>query len=156
MELKLHGNVKNLTGQRFGKLAVIEPSKKRYRGNFVWLCECDCGNKIKVQSNNLVSGSTKSCGCLRKELTAKRSAESEHWVNGTNVYFLTQKIRKNNTSGHKGVYWDKKRKKWLAGITFKGKKHNLGGFEDIQDAINARKEAEEIYFKPILEKYEQK
>ncbi|KYC94351.1 hypothetical protein B4102_0211 [Heyndrickxia sporothermodurans] len=45
----------------------------------------------------------------------------------------------------------KNRNKWKAYIGFKGKQINLGHFDDLQDAIAARKEAEDKYFKPILE-----
>lgn len=58
------GKLKDLTGQRFGKLTVIE--KVDYIGkNTRWICKCDCGNIVKIQSNNLLTGNTKSCGCLR-------------------------------------------------------------------------------------------
>ena len=42
-----------------------------------------------------------------------------------------------NTSGFKGVYWDKKYKKWCARITFYGKRIFGGGYKDIVDAANA-------------------
>ena len=49
----------DLTGQRFGRLTVLE------RTELKWLCKCDCGNKKIVAGGHLVSGDTKSCGCLR-------------------------------------------------------------------------------------------
>ena len=55
----------DLIGQRFGKLVVVELHHidvKRY-----WLCQCDCGNTTIVKTNQLTSGHTKSCGCLRKD-----------------------------------------------------------------------------------------
>lgn len=57
-----------------------------------------------------------------------------------------KKIPKNNTSGHKGVCWNKSAKKWIAYIGKNKKLYNLGSFEYIEDAIKARKEAEEKYF----------
>ena len=53
------------------------------------------------------------------------------------------KTRKNNTSGTKGVYYHKKNNKWIAYITYKYKTINLGSFQNKEDAIKARKEAEE-------------
>jgi len=47
---------------------------------------------------------------------------------------FNRKIQKNNTSGVKGVSWNKPAKKWLARITFKMKVYNLGFFEDIKNA----------------------
>ncbi|WP_236523018.1 HNH endonuclease, partial [Escherichia coli] len=43
---------------------------------------------------------------------------------------------KNNTSGVKGVYWDKRNKKWMAYGTINGKMKNLGRYSSIEDAKN--------------------
>ena len=53
---------------------------------------------------------------------------------------------KNNTSGHVGVYWSKKERKWSARITVDGKDVSLGYFRDREDAIDAREAAEIKYF----------
>ena len=55
----------HLENQKFNRLLVLEKnySKKRTAYN----CLCDCGNKIIVTTDKLVSGKTKSCGCLNKE-----------------------------------------------------------------------------------------
>lgn len=63
----LQHDILDLTGKKFGRLTVLgicphEPGERVY-----WLCECDCGNVLKVTSNHLTSGHTKSCGCYRKE-----------------------------------------------------------------------------------------
>ena len=58
---------KNLVGQRFGRLLVIEKTEKRQYGKVIYKCQCDCGNICEVCSNSLVSNLTKSCGCLSKE-----------------------------------------------------------------------------------------
>lgn len=56
------------------------------------------------------------------------------------------KHRINNTSGYKGVTWFKPTKKWMAHIMVDYKHKTLGYFENIEDAIEARKNAEEKYF----------
>ena len=152
--MKLYHTAKDLTDQRFGRLVVIEPTERRSSECVVWSCECDCGNKTEVISSSLLNGHTKSCGCLQKEAVVKSVDENKFRVEGTNISTLTQKLRKDSTSGHKGVYWVKRRNKWRAIITIKGERHHLGYFENIQDAIKARKQAEEELFEPILEKYE--
>ena len=56
--------VVDLTGEIYGKLVVLEldhVEKRRY-----WKCKCECGNITVVMEGNLKSGTTKSCGCLRK------------------------------------------------------------------------------------------
>ena len=60
------GKTNDLTGQKFGLLTVIERAGRTKWRTPIWLCKCDCGNYTKVLSSNLVSNSTKSCGCLRK------------------------------------------------------------------------------------------
>jgi hypothetical protein len=52
----------------------------------------------------------------------------------------------NNTSGTIGVSWCADRGKWCAQISLNGKNKNLGRFKDREDAIKARKEAEEKWF----------
>ena len=69
---------KDLTGQKFGRLTAIKPIENRTNSNgksmmTKWLCRCDCGNECNVQSGNLLSGHTLSCGCYNKEQASKRS-----------------------------------------------------------------------------------
>lgn len=65
-------NTKDLVGQRFGRLTVIERDTTKTGGNAYWLCKCDCGNPklISVSSSHL-GKSTLSCGCLQKERTSE-------------------------------------------------------------------------------------
>lgn len=66
---------KNLVGQRFGRLTVISPTKKRASNNgVIWHCLCDCGNYYDVPGSRLLCGQTKSCGCLTPalDITGKR------------------------------------------------------------------------------------
>ena len=59
---------------------------------------------------------------------------------------MNTKMFSNNTSGHKGVTFDKSRNKWMAHIKLNGKHKTLGRFVKFEDAVKARKEAEEKYF----------
>ena len=68
---------------------------------------------------------------------------------------MNSKIRRDNTSGFKGVRFDKKSNKWKAEICINGTKQHLGYFENIENAVNARvKKAEELFgeFKNSCEK----
>ena len=56
-------------------------------------------------------------------------------------------LRSNNSSGVTGVCWDKKSNKWLAYITVNKKSINLGYYDNINEAIKIRQEAEIKYFK---------
>jgi hypothetical protein len=53
---------KDLTGQRFGKLTVLERAPNRGHLAY-WHCECDCGNRKEVQQGNMLAGNTNSRGC---------------------------------------------------------------------------------------------
>ena len=59
--------LENLSGQRFGKLTVLE--RDRYyispsgAHSIMWKCKCDCGNVVSVRGSHLKEGKSKSCGC---------------------------------------------------------------------------------------------
>ena len=58
----------DLTGQKFGMLTVIEyTGRNNASRNAIWRCKCDCGNECEVDSNNLTSLHTVSCGCIKRE-----------------------------------------------------------------------------------------
>lgn len=63
----------DITGQKFGRLTVLSRSTNNKEGRAMWRCLCDCGNETIVLGKNLRNGHTKSCGCLDKEITSKRS-----------------------------------------------------------------------------------
>ena len=173
--LKKNKKTKNEIGMKFGRLTVldeVEPEIYIYNKSDEteklnrrrYLCLCDCGNKKVIQRSSLISGGTTSCGCFKKELSqkwAKTLVNREEYKarmewdfkEKTCLSALQSKKSVTNTSGFKGVSWDKKRKRWEAYIHFKYKKIHLGLYDDIEDAVKARKQAEEKYFAPVLEKY---
>ena len=74
--IKRNHNFKDLTGQRFGRLIVIDEATGRARVH--WNCICDCGTPSVVSANFLLGGRTKSCGCLHKEkFTFRKHGESK-------------------------------------------------------------------------------
>ena len=79
----------------------------------------------------------------------KKKAELEKSIKN-----IGGKIPSNNTSGVKGVCYNKRSKKWIAQIVFKGHSYFLGGYEKKEDAIKARKTAEKEKFGNFLEWYE--
>ena len=75
----------DLAGKRFGRLTVIERSG--FCGNDIgWLCRCDCGTGIRVAGAQLRGGLTKSCGCLRREVSTQRA--TKHGACDTNEYSI--------------------------------------------------------------------
>jgi hypothetical protein len=67
------GKVKDLTGQQFGRLRVLKLNGKNKWGNYLWLCQCSCGNEKIVASGKLLSGNTQSCGCYQQECRGQSS-----------------------------------------------------------------------------------
>ena len=58
--------IKDLSNMLFGQLTVLYPTSQRLNGQVVWHCKCTCGKEVDVRSNNLISGNTFSCGCLKQ------------------------------------------------------------------------------------------
>lgn len=63
---------KDRTGDKHGRLTVISHSGKDHRNKHLWLCLCECGNEKVVVGDNLSSGKSNSCGCLKTEFLARR------------------------------------------------------------------------------------
>lgn len=62
--------IKDLTGQRFGRLIVISQAGRTKTQQVIWYCICDCGNKVEIRSQSLINSRTQSCGCLSESFIA--------------------------------------------------------------------------------------
>jgi hypothetical protein len=65
------GKFVDLTGQRFGRLVVIEKAERTKNVKNTaqyWFCRCDCGKEKIICGTNLRNESIKSCGCLQEEM----------------------------------------------------------------------------------------
>ena len=67
------GKYRDLTGERFGRLLVLQRDGCNKHGQVKWWCECDCGTQKHILGLCLSRGETQSCGCLHKEMTSKAS-----------------------------------------------------------------------------------
>lgn len=82
-----HLQFKDHTGRKFGRLLPISsytvekfyPKGKRFVR--MWICQCQCGNTVVKPTYYLVSGDTKSCGCLRKELKTTHGLSTSRFRN---------------------------------------------------------------------------
>lgn len=92
------GKIKDLTGEVFGKLKVIEITPERRNRQVVWKCECECGNTTYVVGQALRTGHTKSCGCLNYE---KKDIDS---LVGKTFGKLTV-IKRSDYSFNNKIYW---------------------------------------------------
>mgnify|MGYP007121549082 CR=1 FL=1 len=61
-----------LKGQQFGRLLVVDRAGSDKAKNATWRCRCDCGKEKVVSSRDLITGDTRSCGCLQRELVRER------------------------------------------------------------------------------------
>lgn len=139
----------DLKNHVFGKLTVLEPAPNIGKRT-AWLCQCECGNKIVVQTKFLRNGHVVSCGCKKKSSEGRM-----HYIDGTCIELLQMKtVRKNNQSGTPGIFWSPHEQRWRAQIGFKGKSYTLGRFSRKSDAIKARKNAEEHLHGEFLEWYQ--
>lgn len=74
---------RDLTGQKFGRLFVIERADDFGAGNRKWKCRCDCGNEKEIQDASLYRGLTKSCGCVLRERKGDLHPNKTHGMTGT-------------------------------------------------------------------------
>lgn len=80
--------VKEMTGQRFGRVVVVHFDRiDKYR-QARWLCRCDCGTEFATKGASLRQGDTQSCGCLRRDIVASqiKSRSTTHAMSRTKEY----------------------------------------------------------------------
>jgi hypothetical protein len=73
----IHPNAKNIVGNRYGRLVVVEPTNERKNSRIVYKCKCDCGKDHLTTSDCLIAGKSKSCGCRYN------SRSKNHGLTGT-------------------------------------------------------------------------
>lgn len=160
---KARANGHDLTGKRFGRLVVLEQAEleapERNRNRRGWRCRCDCGKEIVTTQKQLELDGVRSCGCLLAD-TARDKILVKNIMGhfeGTTVSAIRPERppNKNSTSGVKGVHWSSREQRWIARIGVKGRSITLGRFKNLEDAREARLEAEKKYFDPIIAAYDQ-
>lgn len=92
----------DLTGQRFGRLVVIDRATEL--PGVWWNCKCDCGNVAKIRSSQLRYGFTGSCGCLRDEMRTEHN-KPVHGETNTRLYDIWRGMKKRcyvkNSAGYR-------------------------------------------------------
>ena len=77
--LKRVSHAKEITGQRFGMLTVMKRAGTNKHRKALWKCKCDCGRTTVVSSVDLVTGNTKSCGCLGQNFAKRNLMKGGYW-----------------------------------------------------------------------------
>lgn len=87
--------LKNIKGQRFGKLIVLERAENRIRESgrqdVMWKCKCDCGMIKNIRSTCLLLGMSNSCGCVNIERI--RNLNLSHNMCNTKEYKAWSKLK---------------------------------------------------------------
>ena len=154
-EEKLQALREQHVGKVFGSLRVedlcIKEYKKRRIPNAICRCE-KCGSETVIPLKRILDGGATACTCTREKCLAMgHEAIQRARIDGTVLYSIQEdrKINKNNQTGHVGVCFVPKTKKYRAYITLRRKQYNLGLYNTLDEAVAARKEGEEKYFQPI-------
>lgn len=64
---------KDLTNKKFNRLTPLYRTRMNNENGWMWMCQCDCGNMKEIRGSKILSGHTKSCGCLNIETYTKGS-----------------------------------------------------------------------------------
>lgn len=129
--------IKNLIGQKFERLTVISRETSSKEGRAMWLCQYDCGSKCIVKGKYLLNGDTKNCGCLNLERIKQQGLDNKN----PNRYEI-----KNNVVY---IYFHNSDEYFicdLKDLEYIKQTTPLGNFRNKEDAVTARKQAEEKYF----------
>lgn len=145
-------NIDDYIGDRYNHLTLIKNLSKIDKNNSkLALFKCDCGNIKELVFTQVLNGQIKSCGCKQGFLSTQNQKEKHK------IALLKHNISdtiKSNSTGFRGITIVND--KYRARIQINRKSKHLGYFNTLEEAIKARKEAEEKYFKPILDKYNKK
>ena len=117
-----------------------------------------------AEAYRIKNGEISSCGCKRKvfrkdNFKKARKELKKGFQEGTFINLISNnKVRKNNKSGVTGITIRKNKysTSYIVRICVKGQNIRVGTYRDLESAIKARKEAEDKYFKPIIDKYERR
>ena len=146
------------SGKTYGNLKILNYTGERNSQNAILaLCECQlCGRITKIPYTKITSGQSKKCRfCNAAQLYAGREIGTALSKGGSRVLNLKRsKPNKNGSTGHIGVS-RRKNGKYRAYISLKRKQYHLGLYQTLEEAIAARKEAEEKYHEEFIEWYKE-
>lgn len=134
---------KDLTNQIFGRLVALEPTSMRKDNKVVWKCQCSCEAKtiVYVKSADLLSGNTKSCGCLK----SKGEEQISYCLQKLGVIFYTQKTFDDCRNGDSGILYkfDFYLPDYNTCIEYDGEQHFFGWNSNQQDLLKIQQRDKE-------------
>lgn len=97
----------DMIGKKFGRLTVVEFDRLQKHKAY-WKCVCECGLTVVADGNNLRSGNTKSCGCMRREIAAGQGkanrTHGESHGNRTRLYTIWCGMRQRCENPNRTAY----------------------------------------------------
>ncbi|HFC9131982.1 TPA: hypothetical protein QFN59_002013 [Enterococcus faecium] len=150
------GKKDNLEGQTFGKYKIIGDTPNRSnRGDRKVLARHENGELSELNVHELLNGKT--TGYRKNKEKGKKLGEinKKKYVNADGIHLpsINAKKRSDNKSGVRGVFYDKRRKKYRATLKVNKVLVLNEGFEELNDAILARKNAENKYLTKARKEY---
>lgn len=96
---------KDLTGQKFGELTVIEQDLDYLGGGIYWKCKCSCGNIKSYRALHLQKGNVKSCGCLSRKMSSERNFDDITGQRFGKLVVIKADHVKQDNNGNNSFYW---------------------------------------------------
>lgn len=147
--------LRNLAGERVGHLTVLERSD-RYasRGKRkvqLWKCLCDCGAITYKATDTLTNSELSMCSDCAARYASTCARAGAGYVAGTQLSKIQKPSQGSGSStGVRGVYYDPTTHKYRARLKFQGQMYNLGCYSALEEAVQARRKAEEDIYGAFL------
>ena len=148
------------TGRQYGVFRVMGLAEPYHGIATRWICKCTlCGAEVTRMQRQL--GDHNTCICQRKricedELPKFMEVSSAARVDGTFIYAISShKVNKNSSTGVRGVS-RMKNGSYRAYINLRRKQYHIGTFPTLEEATEARKNAEKKMYDDIIREWEEK
>lgn len=140
------------SGQTFGELTAL----RRAAPGGVWRFRCSCGRETVAKIADVKSGTIQSCGHVLRE-TARRKIEIENTVehfDGTTISRLRHIMRDPQVRGIRIRETASGALVYQVRLTLRRREIHVGTFGTLAEAERARREAERVYYLPLIEAWD--
>ena len=140
---------KDISGERRGHLTALRPTGEQdERGHAIYLWRCDCGREFERSIQGTSRNTARLCPACRKlvkagQIDRAREGREVEPDTGLTPRYLLNLVSgvptARSTSGVRGVYWHSAHRCWCAVGCENGRLVNLGVFDELEQAIEARR-----------------
>ena len=151
--------IKARAGERYGSLIALRPMNKmglaKERYVIFWLCRCDCGREIVVSDKALQNGSIRSCGCIEGSVSLNvlvGNPKDSCWKEFPQDFIVGPVYGRKTSriSFADAVGIQRRGRKYIATLELDGANVELGAYTTVDDAVEARRNAQEMYVRHVL------